>query len=131
MEVNFGIEEVNVDACTDQVQTSCGFEGEARARRRQDEPRKVGGPRAAPNRTAAPAVTRRSPPAPGRERAGAAPPLSENELNQRYRTVNLLNPEAGFGRGDPPLPSDVSLWVRDALTHYWGGPRLSESPLLS
>ena len=57
--------------------------------------------------------------------------ISENELNQRYRTVNLLNPEAGFGRGDPPLPSDVSLWVRDALTHYWGGPRLSESPLLS
>lgn len=57
--------------------------------------------------------------------------ISENELNQRYRTVSLLNPEAGFGRGDPPLPSDVSLWVRDALTHYWGGPRLSESPLLS
>ena len=26
--VNFGIEEVNVDACTDQVRTGCGFEGE-------------------------------------------------------------------------------------------------------
>ena len=57
--------------------------------------------------------------------------ISENELNQRYRTVSLLNPEVGFGAGTPPLPSDVTLWVRDALTHYWGGPRLSESPLLS
>lgn len=26
--------------------------------------------------------------------------------------------------------ADLIQWVRDALTHYWGGPRLSESPLL-
>ena len=44
--------------------------------------------------------------------------ISENELYQRYRTVSLLNPEVGFGAGTPPLPSDVTLWVRDALTHY-------------
>ncbi len=26
--------------------------------------------------------------------------------------------------------SDLSRWVKDALTHYWGGPKLTESPLL-
>ncbi|MBI5879228.1 MAG: hypothetical protein HZB53_16390 [Chloroflexi bacterium] len=27
--------------------------------------------------------------------------------------------------------SEFPQWVRDALTHYWGGPKLSESPLLN
>jgi hypothetical protein len=27
--------------------------------------------------------------------------------------------------------ADLANWVRDALTHYWGGPRLTESPLLN
>lgn len=26
--------------------------------------------------------------------------------------------------------SDISKWVKDALNHYWGGPKLSKSPLL-
>ena len=26
--------------------------------------------------------------------------------------------------------SDISKWVKDALSHYWGGPKLSNSPLL-
>ena len=26
--------------------------------------------------------------------------------------------------------SEVNVWVKDALTHYWGGPRLSDNPLL-
>ena len=26
--------------------------------------------------------------------------------------------------------TDITVWVKDALTHYWGGPRLSDSPLL-
>jgi hypothetical protein len=26
--------------------------------------------------------------------------------------------------------SDLSKWVKDALSHYWGGPKLSQSPLL-
>jgi hypothetical protein len=26
-------------------------------------------------------------------------------------------------------PEDMSKWVKDALTHYWGGPKLTESPL--
>ncbi len=28
------------------------------------------------------------------------------------------------------VKSDFSQWVKDALTHYWGGPKLTESPLL-
>jgi hypothetical protein len=31
---------------------------------------------------------------------------------------------------NPVLAPDFPKMVRDALTHYWGGPRLSESPLL-
>jgi hypothetical protein len=26
--------------------------------------------------------------------------------------------------------SDINKWVKDALSHYWGGPKLSESPLI-
>ncbi|NIW48269.1 MAG: hypothetical protein GWN30_27005, partial [Gammaproteobacteria bacterium] len=25
---------------------------------------------------------------------------------------------------------DLEVWVKDALSHYWGGPKLTESPLL-
>lgn len=28
-------------------------------------------------------------------------------------------------------PKDFSQWVKDALSHYWGGPKLTKSPLLS
>ena len=38
---------------------------------------------------------------------------------------NALLEEQGTAELD-----EVSVWVKDALTHYWGGPRLSESPLL-
>jgi chemotaxis protein CheY-P-specific phosphatase CheC len=32
---------------------------------------------------------------------------------------------------EPLLPNpDMAQWVKEALTHYWGGPRLTESPLL-
>ena len=27
--------------------------------------------------------------------------------------------------------SDLSKWVKDALSHYWGGPKLTESPLIN
>jgi hypothetical protein len=31
-----------------------------------------------------------------------------------------------------PLPpeDDLADWVKDALTHYWGGPKLTNSPLM-
>jgi hypothetical protein len=34
--------------------------------------------------------------------------------------------------GDSPIYSpEFQQWVKDALSHYWGGPKLTESPLLS
>jgi hypothetical protein len=42
----------------------------------------------------------------------------------RYDERNLLIGEV------PTPPGDVSQMVKEALTHYWGGPRLTESPLL-
>jgi len=29
-----------------------------------------------------------------------------------------------------PRESDLSIWVKDALSHYWGGPKLTQSPLM-
>jgi hypothetical protein len=43
----------------------------------------------------------------------------------RYDGTNVLTTPEG------PLESrDLSRWVKDALTHYWGGPKLTQSPLL-
>ncbi|MEA4907249.1 MAG: hypothetical protein GYA17_16875 [Chloroflexi bacterium] len=30
----------------------------------------------------------------------------------------------------PEPPSDLLLWVKEALTHYWGGPKLTQSPMM-
>jgi hypothetical protein len=41
----------------------------------------------------------------------------------RYDSQTLLSEET--------LPEDsMAQWVKDALTHYWGGPKLTESPLM-
>lgn len=32
--------------------------------------------------------------------------------------------------GASPLPADLTSLVKDALSHYWGGPKLTQSPLL-
>jgi hypothetical protein len=44
----------------------------------------------------------------------------------RYGQATLL---AAPNNGLPP-GVDLLQWVRDALTHYWGGPKLTQSPLL-
>ncbi|MEW6406373.1 MAG: histidine kinase N-terminal 7TM domain-containing protein [Chloroflexota bacterium] len=31
---------------------------------------------------------------------------------------------------EEPVEGDFARWVKDALSHYWGGPKLSKSPLL-
>jgi hypothetical protein len=43
----------------------------------------------------------------------------------RYAGAELLVPEA-----PPAVEPDLVHLVREALTHYWGGPRLSRSPLM-
>jgi hypothetical protein len=43
----------------------------------------------------------------------------------RYDGANVLT------RPDEPLEQrHLSKWVKDALSHYWGGPKLTQSPLL-
>jgi hypothetical protein len=53
------------------------------------------------------------------------------EYFQRLRAATRFDQQEMLT--DTPLvigASDYQRWVRDALTHYWGGPKLTESPLL-
>jgi hypothetical protein len=61
----------------------------------------------------------------------------EVELIQRLRAATSYRGEESVSevltRGTYPVEidqGDLSGWVRDALTHYWGGPRLTQSPLI-
>lgn len=73
--------------------------------------------------------------------------LRDRRLQQRvFRSLEDLNPQVDMfqrlravGRYDSrttmlqevlPPESDLASWVKDALTHYWGGPKLTQSPLL-
>jgi len=77
----------------------------------------------------------------------AALALEDRQLQQRvFRSLEDLQPQMDMlqriraaGRYDSraslltePLPdeSDMADWVKDALTHYWGGPKLINSPLM-
>jgi hypothetical protein len=65
---------------------------------------------------------------------------SLQSLNPEVGMIQQLRAAASFDRSKilaEPEPSlkldpgtDISKWVKDALSHYWGGPKLSESPLL-
>jgi hypothetical protein len=44
----------------------------------------------------------------------------------RYGRANLLAAPTNGGSGG----ADLAQWVREALSHYWGGPKLTTSPLL-
>lgn len=73
--------------------------------------------------------------------------LEDRQLQQRvFRSLEDLQPQMDMlqriraaGRYDsavnllaePKLEeADLADWVKDALTHYWGGPKLSNSPLM-
>jgi hypothetical protein len=78
----------------------------------------------------------------------AALALEDRQLQQRvFRSLEDLQPQIDMlqrmraaGRYDttvslmaePVLPEedDLADWVKDALTHYWGGPKLTSSPLM-
>lgn len=77
----------------------------------------------------------------------AALALEDRQLQQRvFRSLEDLQPQVEMiqrlraaGRYDSranllaePLPEEADLanWVKDALTHYWGGPKLTTSPLM-
>lgn len=42
----------------------------------------------------------------------------------RFDQAKALSGEENFAK------SELSQWVKDALTHYWGGPKLTDSPLM-
>jgi hypothetical protein len=53
-------------------------------------------------------------------------------IQQRRGAARYGGAEALTAAVLPGVPTDPELaqWVRDALSHYWGGPKLTDSPLL-
>jgi len=53
------------------------------------------------------------------------------DMIQRLRAASRYDGTNVLTAPDFPLESlDLARWVKDALTHYWGGPRLTDSPLM-
>jgi len=53
------------------------------------------------------------------------------DMIQRLRAASRYGDTNVLTAPEIPLESpDVVRWVKDALTHYWGGPRLTDSPLM-
>jgi hypothetical protein len=53
------------------------------------------------------------------------------DMIQRLRAASRYDGTSVLTTPDAPLETaDLSRWVKDALTHYWGGPRLTNSPLM-
>ncbi len=53
------------------------------------------------------------------------------ELIQRMRAAGRYDSRANL-LAEPTLQeADLANWVRDALTHYWGGPKLIKNPLMN
>jgi hypothetical protein len=53
------------------------------------------------------------------------------DMFQRLRAVGRYDSKASLLEETLPPESDMADWVRDALTHYWGGPKLTQNPLLN
>jgi len=53
------------------------------------------------------------------------------DLIQRWRATARYDGTDVLSSADTPIEDkSFSRWVKDALTHYWGGPKLTKSPLL-
>ncbi len=52
------------------------------------------------------------------------------EMIQRMRAAVRYDTRASLLVDPVPEESDLFNWVRDALTHYWGGPKLTNNPLM-
>ena len=62
---------------------------------------------------------------------------SVEALNPQVELIQRLRAAARYDGTDVLTASEISLddrdmskWVKDALSHYWGGPKLSQSPLM-
>jgi hypothetical protein len=52
------------------------------------------------------------------------------DMLQRMRAAGRYDTTASLLAETLPPESDLADWVKDALTHYWGGPKLTSSPLM-
>lgn len=50
---------------------------------------------------------------------------------QRLRAMSRYDTRGGLLTDNMPPESDLANWVKDALTHFWGGPKLTNSPLMN
>lgn len=61
---------------------------------------------------------------------------SMEKLSSRVNTIQQLRIRGRFDRErvfsdvDTIQSGDLTTWVKDALTHFWGGPKLTDNPLL-
>jgi hypothetical protein len=56
---------------------------------------------------------------------------SEVNLIQRLRAAGQFDRSTLLAdEGHLPKQSDLTDWVKDALSHYWGGPKLTENPMI-
>ncbi|MBN2386800.1 MAG: hypothetical protein JXB85_07240 [Anaerolineales bacterium] len=52
------------------------------------------------------------------------------DMFQRLRAVGRYDSKTSLLEENLLPESDMANWVKDALTHYWGGPKLTKNPLL-
>jgi hypothetical protein len=52
------------------------------------------------------------------------------ELIQELRAVGSYDSTTILDESKLSHGPDIVIWVKDALTHYWGGPKLTQSPLM-
>ncbi len=52
------------------------------------------------------------------------------DMIQRMRAAGRYDSRASLLSETLPPESDLATWVKDALTHYWGGPKLTNNPLM-
>jgi hypothetical protein len=52
------------------------------------------------------------------------------DMIQRMRAAGRYDSRASLLNRELPPEADLANWVKDALTHYWGGPKLTKSPLM-
>lgn len=55
---------------------------------------------------------------------------SRVNLIQKLKSIGRYDRESVFSQVEEIDDDDLTTWVKDALTHYWGGPKLTDNPLM-
>ncbi|MBP7040828.1 MAG: hypothetical protein KBA92_07770, partial [Anaerolineaceae bacterium] len=55
----------------------------------------------------------------------------EVDYIQELIASSSYNQKSIYRNGSAQVPGEFTDWVKDALTHYWGGPKLTNNPLLN